>query len=124
MNAVIDEDLPRSLGTTLSQIGFIVFDIRDHGLRGFSDDKIFLYAQKQNAVLFSADLGFSNTLHFPLGRHYGICILRFPNEMKVETINKIVEKFLRKLKPFDYQENLIIISPAKLRIRRFKKSHH
>lgn len=120
MNAVIDEDLPRSLDALLSQLDFTVFDIRDHDLKGVSDDKIFLYAQKQKAVLFSGDLGFSNILRFPLGKHFGICILRFPNILSVKSINKILEKLLKKLKPDDYHGNLIIISLSGIRIRRSK----
>lgn len=120
MNAVIDEDLPRSFGIVLSQLGFTVFNIRDRNLRGSTDDKIFLFAQKNKAVLFSADLGFSNILRFPLGTHHGICILRFPNEASVSLMNKTAKTFLGKLLPSDYHGNLIIISPGALRIRRFK----
>lgn len=121
MNAVIDEDLPRSFGIILSQLGFTVFDIRDYNLRGLPDDKIFLFAQKRRAVLFSADLGFSNILRFPLGTHSGICILRFPNEASVSLMNQTAKTFLGKLSPSDYSGSLIIISPSALRIRRFKK---
>lgn len=121
MNAVIDEDLHRSLGKTLSSIVFKVFDIRDEGLRGEPDDRIFEFAQKKKAVLFSADLGFSNTLHFPTGRHHGIVILRFPNEMSTTAINREVENLLMSLTQSDYSGNLIILSPAKIRIRRHKK---
>lgn len=122
MNAVIDEDLHRSLGITLSQIGFSVFDIRDHGLRGKKDEEIFNFAQKHRAVLFSGDLGFSNILRFPLGMHYGICILRFPNEMPTKAINQEVKILLNKFSPQDYRGNLIIAAPGRLRIRRYKRS--
>lgn len=122
MNAVIDEDLPRSLADTLPDLGFTVFDVRDHGLRGSGDDQIFTFAQKQKAVLFSGDLGFSNTLVFPLGKHYGICVLRFPNEISVQTIKKEVMKLLSGLSADDYLGNLIIIVPGKLRIRRSRRT--
>ncbi len=87
MNAIIDEDLPRSFGEVLSSLGFKVFDIRKHGLRGKADNIVFAFAQKHKAILFSADLGFSNIISFPLGTHWGIVILRFVNEMPVDTIN-------------------------------------
>lgn len=123
MNAVIDEDLHRSLGNILSNLGFTVFDVRDHGLRGSDDREVFAFAQKHQAVLFSADLGFSNTLTFPLGTHYGICILRFPNEASSRTINVDVKKLLAKLSPSDHRGNLVILSPGKLRIRRGRKTN-
>ncbi len=121
MNAVIDEDLPRSLADTLPDLGFTVFDIRDHGLRGSGDAQIFTFAQKQKAVLFSGDLGFSNIIAFPLGKHNGICVLRFPNEASVQTIKKEVAELLSRLLDGDYFGNLIILSPGKLRIRRKRK---
>lgn len=121
MKAVIDEDLHKSFATVLASLDFSVFDIRDHGLRGSDDSEVFAYAQKQKAVLFSADLGFSNIVRFPLGSHHGIVILRFANEMPTSYINKQVAKFLSKLTHEDYQGNCIIISPEKLRIRRYKK---
>ncbi len=118
MNAVIDEDLPRSFGNVLSSLGFQVFDIRDHGLRGKPDDVVFSFAQKHKAVLFSADIGFSNILRFPLGTHSGIVILRFPNEMVTSLINQIVITLLKRLSSDDYSGNLIILSPQNIRIRR------
>lgn len=121
MNAVVDEDLPRSFATVLQALGFTVFDIRDHNLRGEPDEKVYTFAQEKKAVLFSGDLGFSNTLLFPLGTHCGMCILRFPNEMSVSEINRIVRRQLGGLLLEDYASNLIILSPGKLRLRRYKK---
>lgn len=118
MNAVIDEDLPRSFTAVLSALGFTSLDVRNHGLRGHSDEEIFAFAQKTKAVLFSADRGFSNILAFPPGTHHGIVVLRFPNEMSVNTINEAVKSLLENLAFTDYRGNLIILSPEKLRIRR------
>lgn len=122
MNAVIDEDLQRSLKNILSELGFTVYDIRDYGLRGHSDDKIFQFAQKRRAVLFSADLGFSNTLRFPLGIHNGIVVLRFPNELSTSSMNEMVKESLTQLELKDYNGNLLIVSPGKLRIRRYERA--
>ncbi|MBI2621167.1 MAG: DUF5615 family PIN-like protein [Candidatus Levybacteria bacterium] len=120
MNALIDEDLHKSLANVLSNLGFNVFDVRDHGLRGKADIEIFKFAKGNKAVLFSADLGFSNILNFPLGSHSGIVILRFPNELSTGYINKAVKSALSKLRKNDYSGNLIIISLSGIRIKRQK----
>src|SRR3970040_260889 len=104
MKVVIDEDLPRLLADVLISLGFDVVDIRD------------------KAVLFSGDSGFSNILRFPLGTHYGIVILRFPNELPASQINKEMKRLLRRLKTSAYKGNLIIISPGKIRIRRVQRN--
>lgn len=118
MNTVIDEDLHRSFGKVLSSLGFSPLDVRDHGLRGAADESVFLFSQKNKAVLFSADLGFANTLIYQVKSHHGIVILRYPNELSTETINEDLRVLLSKLTPDDYSGSLIILSPGKLRIRR------
>lgn len=118
MNATVDEDLHRSIASVLSSLGFEVLDVRDHGLRGKPDEIVYKFAQKKKAALFSGDLGFGNIHRFPLGKHHGIVILRFPNEMSTKVINKEIDILLSKLKPEDYKGNLIVLSPGNLRIRR------
>ncbi len=120
MKGVIDEDLPRSFGAVIKSLGFEVFDVRDIGLRGKSDEDVFDFAVKNNAVLFSADLGFSNVLSFRLGSHSGIVILRFPNEISTGATNEISKKLLSKFSKEDFNGNLIIISPRGIRIRRHR----
>ncbi len=124
MNAVIDEDLHKSLINVLSNLGFNVFDIRNYDLRGKSDEEIFKFAKDNKAVLFSADLGFSNILDFPLGSHNGIVIFRFSNELSTSYINEAVKSSLIKLRKNDYSGNLIIISPAGIRIKRYKRNNN
>lgn len=118
MKAVIDEDLHRSLKQVLERLGFEAFDIRDEGLRGQPDSKIFSYSQKNKAVLFTADLGFSSLINFPPGTHCGVVVLRFPNELSTETINRQTLALLSKVKPDEYLGNIIIVTPSQVRIRR------
>jgi predicted nuclease of predicted toxin-antitoxin system len=115
---VVDEDMPRSTAATLVEEGYSVKDIRDHGHRGSSDEEIFRFAQAEEAVLLTGDLGFGNILKFPLGRHFGIVVVRFPNEMRPQEINKGIVEALRDLQDIDLKGNLIILDPKKTRIRR------
>ena len=85
---VVDEDLPRATAGVLQDRGFEVLDVRDHGLRGKSDKEVFDFAQKQGAILLTADLGFGNLLDFPLGRHAGILICHFPKEISSVELNR------------------------------------
>ena len=115
---VIDEDMPRSTGRTLKQSGYEVRDIRDYGLRGVEDEKIYEFAQREQAVILTADRGFGNILRFSLGKHFGIVVIRFPNEMPTSEINRhLIERF-EDLSEDDFKGNLIIIEPGKIRIRR------
>lgn len=84
---IIDEDMPRSTGKLLEEHGYIIRDIRDCGLRGAEDDKVYEFAQKEKTALITGDRGFGNILRFPLGAHFGIVIANFPNEMSTKEIN-------------------------------------
>ncbi len=115
---VIDEDLPRSTGIILKENGYDVLDIRDHGLRGKSDEKIYEFAQGNEAVVLTGDRGFGNIQRFPLGGHSGIVISLFPNEMSTSVINQKLLVGLKCINEEDYKGNVIIIDSLKIRIRR------
>ena len=115
---VIDEDMPRSTGRILQQHGYNVMDIRDYGLRGAKDEEIYQFAQREQAVLLTGDRSFGNILRFPLGKHFGIVIVHFPNEMPTTEINRQLIERLEALSEDDFKGNLIIIEPGKIRIRR------
>jgi len=115
---VIDEDMPRSTARVLKANGIDTLDVRDYGLRGKNDEEIFTFAQENNAILLTGDLGFGNLLHFPVGSHAGIVIAHYPNEtISTELNNQILKAFMN-LTEDDFKGNLIILEPGKLRIRR------
>jgi predicted nuclease of predicted toxin-antitoxin system len=115
---VIDEDIPRSTGRILKKRSYDVRDIRDYELRGAEDEEIYEFAQREQAVILTGDRGFGNILRFPLGKHCGIAIAHFPNEMPTGEINRLLVKSLAGLSEDDFKGNLIIIEPGKMRIRR------
>jgi predicted nuclease of predicted toxin-antitoxin system len=115
---VIDEDMPRSTGAALVEEGYAVKDVRDHGRRGSGDEEIYRFAQEEESILLTGDLGFGNILKFPLGQHLGIVVARFPNEMPPREINKKIVASLRDLRDNDFKGNLIILEPGRIRIRR------
>ena len=115
---VIDEDMPRSTGATLKRHGYDVKDIRDYGLRGAEDEKIYEFAQSEEAVILTGDKDFGNILRFPLGRHFGIVVVHFPNEMPSIEVNRHLLQRFEDLSEDDFRGNLIIIEPRKIRIKR------
>lgn len=85
-----DEDVPRSTARILREAGFDAVDTRDVGLRGKSDAEVFAYAQQENRLLITCDLGFANILSFPPSQHQGILVVRIPDTEPVETLNREV----------------------------------
>jgi len=78
LKLLVGENLPHTLTKMLREAGYTVWDLRELGLRGISDHQIFRRAQELEAILLSADKGFGNWLRFPLGKHHGIVVVRFP----------------------------------------------
>ncbi len=118
---VIDEDMPRSTGKILKDNGNDVKDIQDYGLRGASDDEVYQFAQSNQAVLITGDMGFGNILRFPTGSHFGIVIINFPNTMTTYEINRQLLERFKDSAESDFKGNLIIIEPSKGRIRKQEK---
>ena len=115
---LVDEDLPRSLGPLLRAAGHMVEDVRDIGLRGRPDSEVFDGAKGRGLALLTADVGFCNILHFPLGTHPGIVVVRLPNELPVQRVNHEVLEALSALSDEEIRGNLVIIEPGRIRLRR------
>jgi len=117
---LIDADLPRSVCITLRQKGYPADDVRDLDLGTASDDAIFQHATTHGYTLISADKGFSNLLHFPLGTHHGILVARFPRHAPARGKIRILLRWISTLQEEDLRGNLLIIQAKGVRIRRAK----
>ena len=118
MKFLIDEDLPRSTGELLKNIGYEFTDVRDVGLRGASDSEIAAYAQKQNLCIITGDTGFSDIRNYPPKEYSGIIVLHIPRDSTAKNILDLLggalkqESFLNKL-----SGKLAIVEPGRIRMR-------
>lgn len=103
---LVDEDQPRA------------DDVRDVGLRGRSDAEVLAWANERGAAVVSGDMGFANLLQFPLGSHAKIVVSRFPTDMTNAAVNRLIVQALREISEDDLLGNLVIIEPARVRLRR------
>lgn len=118
LTLIVDENLPRDLAPALRQLGYTVKDVRDYNLRGRPDDEIYEFAQREQAVLISSDLGFADIVRFPLGTHHGIIVVRLPNELPADFRVRRIVQALTELKGVSLQGSLAIVSLSGIRIRR------
>lgn len=118
LTLIVDENLPRDLAPALRQLGYAVKDVRDYNLRGRPDDEIYEFAQREQAVLISSDLGFADIVRFPLGTHHGIIVVRLPNELPADLRVRRIVQALTELRGISLQGSLAIVSLSGIRIRR------
>jgi predicted nuclease of predicted toxin-antitoxin system len=115
---LVDEDLPRSTARALRSAGYETEDLRDVGLRGHTDEQVFAYAQAHSLTLMSADMGFTNPWRFPSRAHAGIVLIRLPNELTTDAMNREILSALATLADESLTGLLIILELGRIRIRR------
>lgn len=93
MKFLVDEDLPRSAAPLLRELGYDAADVRDVGLRGFSDDKIAAYAKANGLCLVTADGGFANIRQFPPRDYHGVVVLDLPPRATLSVILRLLREF-------------------------------
>jgi predicted nuclease of predicted toxin-antitoxin system len=113
---LVDEDVPRSTARVLRDAGFDAVDVRDVGLRGKSDQLVFDYAQRENRLLISCDLGFSNIVNFPPSMSRGLVVVRIPDSETIETFNQEVLKAVKEVGE-GLRQHLAIVEISKVRLR-------
>ena len=79
MKIKLDENLPAALATRLRGLGHDVETVREEGLEGKKDDRIWISAQSEGRFLITQDLDFSDARRFVPGSHSGILLVRLKN---------------------------------------------
>jgi predicted nuclease of predicted toxin-antitoxin system len=112
-----DEDVPRSTARALRDAGFDALDVRDVGLRGHGDADVYAYAQKDDRILATCDMGFSNILNFPPSKSRGLVVVRIPDSEPIHIFNREVVKTAQ-----DVGERLLhhlaIVEVGRVRLRK------
>lgn len=117
---LIDEDMPRSMAKILAQAGYKAIDVRDTNLRGAQDKDIFTFACQNQATIITADVGFAGLSYKTSIDHYGLILLRIPNEFTITKTNELLLSSLHILREDDIVGNIVVIEPRKIRIRKKK----
>jgi predicted nuclease of predicted toxin-antitoxin system len=115
---VVDENMPRSTAQVLRGAGHNAVDVRDAGLRGADDGVVFAFAQSSRAILLTADRDFSSILTFSPGSHAGIIVVRMPNPMPNDVVNREILRALGEIQVSDLPGSLVIVEPGRTRVRR------
>ncbi len=113
---LIDEDVPRSTTRVLRDAGFDVLNVHEAGLQGKSDDLVFEFAQSENRLLITCDMGFSNILKFPPSENQGILVVRVPDSEPIAVFNREVLNAVHEVSE-NLLHHLAIVEIGKVRLR-------
>lgn len=83
-----------------------------------TDADIARHAGKLEATLISRDLYFADIRSYPPGDHFGIIVLRLPDDMVAKEIAKVFDRFLLTLNdPQHLCGRLAIVEQNRFRLR-------
>ena len=118
MKFFLDENIPFSVTDSIKELGFEVEHARTSDLRGAPDKKIAEYARKQQSILITKDLEFGSSILYPKGSHYGLLILRLPNQWAADKVIKAIKEFLTKIDPQELVNSITVLEIGKYRMRK------
>lgn len=119
MKILADENLYEPIIDFLKETKNEVFSIRDEGLSGITDEKLYKIACENEMLIITMDKDFTNILRFPPHKCDGIIVLKIYKKSVQETL-QIFKKFFNNLKISDIKKNLCIITPDTIKIRKTK----
>ncbi|TYQ28041.1 hypothetical protein PseudUWO311_06310 [Pseudanabaena sp. UWO311] len=115
---LVDEDCPLSLEKLLNSRGYDTIHVKTSGLSGTKDPELFIFAQEQQRIIISRDLGWANIKNYPPNSHCGLIILRFPFEAIAMEIRQVVEQFIDLVNISEIVGATVIVDKNKFRIRK------
>jgi len=112
----LDENIPKDAGALLRGAGHDVETVLDERLEGNPDAKVFATCQRENRVLITFDLDFSDIRLYPPSSHNGIWILR-PHTQSVANTLALLRGALELARSEAVRARLWIVEPDQVRIR-------
>ena len=117
MKMFANENLFEPIIDFLRSLGHDVLSIRDSGLSGISDDEVYQRACREKLVIVTMDKDFSRMFRFPPQKCGGIVVVKIYKRTVDETLS-IFKRFYESLQEKDILENLVVITPEGVRIKR------
>jgi predicted nuclease of predicted toxin-antitoxin system len=118
---LLDQNIPQVLSEWLKEKlpDWEIRHVNELGFQGKTDKFLFLWAQKNGAIIVTYDEDFADSRFYPLGHHHGIVRLRvWPTT--IEQTQKAMERLIADLSPSNWRNCLIIIDNHKIRVRKLK----
>lgn len=120
MRVKLDENLPLRLAPRLVALGHDVVTVRDEGLVGADDTRIWEAAQLEGRFLVTQDLGFSEIAHFAPSGHAGVLLVRLQEPARPDLLRR-VEAIFREENAESWDGCIVAATERKLRVRRPKQ---
>ena len=116
MKLKCDENLPFDAATLLREAGFDCCTVVDQNLSGTADTDLYTTVQREERVLVTLDLGFSDIRLYPPASHRGIIILRLKSQ-DIPGILSLIRRLIHVLEGESVEHRLWIVDSQRIRVR-------
>ena len=116
MKVKVDENLPREVADLLREAGHDATTVGDEGLSGGPDGRIASLVRREERVLLTLDLDFSDIRAYPPEQYAGLVVLRLNRQDKphvLQAIARLIPVFARE----EAKGHLWIVEENQVRIR-------
>lgn len=117
MRFFLDENISNYLKQQLLKENHEVESARDI-MRGASDKEIAYYARKTKAILITKDIEFGSIVLYPKYSHYGLIVLRLPNNFTSIQLTNALLQFLNSIDLAQLVNKITIIELGRYRTRK------
>ena len=117
MKIKVDENIGKSAIELLHRYGHDVMTVRDQGLGGASDDRVFQACVAERRALVTLDHDFGHALRFPPAQSAGIVILELGHRTTRGAIDERIRAFLNLTRSRSVNGELWIVEPGRVRVR-------
>lgn len=115
MRFLIDADLPYSLVEALSRHGHEAIHVRDV-LGSATDEEVFDYANKNECIIVTRDLGFAGD--FMMKKGFGLLLIRLPYYFAANKIKKVFNEFLKEIDVNELVNSITVLELGRYRIKK------
>ena len=121
LNILLDQNIPQALSGWLKDKlrDCKIRHVNELGFKGKTDEFLYLWAQKNEAIIVTYDEDFADARYYPLGQHHGIIRLRvWPTT--IEQTQSAMIRLIADVSPPTWSNCLIIIDNNKIRVRKLR----
>ena len=116
MKVMLDENVSGSLAHALEKLGHAILAVGPDLPSGSSDEEVFAFVLKQQAVLVTRDYHFTNPVRFNSEKSHGIIYIHNGNLTSDQEI-RLVTDFLQRRSPEEYKGKLATLYLNSVTIR-------
>lgn len=117
MNLLLNMNLPRQLGSLLSELGHDCQHVGDLGMSSSGDEEIIRYAKSNGQIILTHDLDYGDLLAFSGEQRPSVIIFRL-RDVSIENLKRRFEDVWPQVNEHLSQGAVVTIADQAVRIRR------